>query len=316
MLNTVLIGSLPLCSILIKELNETTNMLGLFISNSNYKGFLKENINCPVYSSSVEVMEAQLPLFLTHHNIDLVIVSGLSYRIPESILNIPKYGFLNVHPGKLPQNRGADPIFWTIRNAEKETAITVHQMDDQFDTGSILYERKIPVILGETHGMLSSKLILNTQGLVNEILQRIGNEASFKIQSLENVIYNPKPSKKALSIDWENQTSDEIEFLVNACNPRYGGASTYYQGSELKLLEVSQVSGQQPLFGRTAGEIVHAHPLEGLYVVCKYGQLLRLKTISSDAGVLSGDKYVNLGMQLNQRFTTKLKRNKLETLNN
>ncbi len=312
MLNTVLIGSLPLCSMLIKDLNVATNMLGLFVSNSDYKGLIDEEIKCPVFSPSAEVMKEQLPLFLMSHDIELVIVCGLSYRIPESTLKIPKYGFLNVHPGKLPQNRGADPVFWTIKNADKETAITVHQMDEQFDTGSVLYERKIPVVLGETYGILASKLILNMQGLVNEILQKMNNKASFQVQSSENMAYNPKPSEGYLLIDWKNQTSDEIEFLVNACNPRYGGATTYYQGAEIKILEVSQVSGQQPLFGRTAGEIVHAHPLEGLYVVCKYGQLLRVKTISTDAGVLSGEKYVNLGMQVGHKFTTASKQQNIE----
>lgn len=303
MLKTVLIGSLPFCSVFVDELNKATKLMGLFLTNASHKCFDKNRYECPIYTDGIDKVSA----FLKAYQIDVVFVGGLSSRVPLELMKIPTYGFLNIHPGKLPNNRGADPIFWSIKNAEKETSISIHKMDANFDTGPILYEKKIPIILGETYGMLNSKIILNSTGIVGEVLSKIEVSSNYKVQQEINATYNLKPDKELLHINWEAQIADDIEFLVNACNPRYGGATTYYHGGEIKILEVSQVTGQQPLFGRTAGEIVHAHPIEGLYVVCKYGQLLKVKTMSTDAGVLSGEKYVSLGMQVGQKFSTEIR---------
>ena len=118
--------------------------------------------------------------------------------------------------------------------------------------------------------------------------------------------YNKRPSDTETSINWEGQTADEIENLINACNPKYGGATTYYQGAPIKIIEVSPVDILVPLLGKTCGEIVHAHPQEGLYVCCKYGKLIKLNIINSDARILTGTKYVHLGVRQGDRLTTAL----------
>src|SRR5688572_11570141 len=69
---------------------------------------------------------------------DIVFVFTFSYKIPEPLFDIPRFGFYNFHFGLLPRYRGADPVFWQIRNGESNGGITVHRMDKNFDTGPIL----------------------------------------------------------------------------------------------------------------------------------------------------------------------------------
>jgi len=243
--------------------------------------------------------------WLEHKAPDVVIVCGFSIKIPKELLSIPTHGFLNIHFGKLPENRGPDPLFWSIKQGKKQTAITIHQMDEDWDTGKILIEQPVSIILGETLGMANSKMSTMLGELTQKALGLLTEPKNLRPQSDKNIKYNRKPIEKDTTISWETQTADEIEQLINACNPKYEGATTYYKESPIKILEVSPVDSQ-PIFGKTAGEIVHAHPQEGLYVYCKYGKILRINIVSSSAGILSGTKFVHLGVRQGHCFTNNI----------
>jgi folate-dependent phosphoribosylglycinamide formyltransferase PurN len=76
---------------------------------------------------------------------DVICVACFSRRIPLAILRVPRLGCLNVHPSLLPANRGPDPLFWTFRNGDAETGVTIHVMDEGLDSGPIVAQRAIPV---------------------------------------------------------------------------------------------------------------------------------------------------------------------------
>lgn len=261
-----------------------------------------------VFTPKAELNKA-LKLFLQDTPVDLVVVSGCPIKIKEDVCDIPKYGFLNIHFGKLPENRGADPIFWTLKNRENNTAITIHKMDNSFDTGDILVEDIVPVQLGETSGMLHSKLALQTVNTLAKALGLVNAPENYKKQS-DLDLYQNKPNVGDLTIDWDNQTADDIESLVNACNPKYIGAITYYQNTEVKIIEVSPVD-HAPMLGVVSGTIVHAHPQEGIYVCCKFGQLIRINIMQTDAGILTGTKYASIGIKTGDRFTSNIKEKKV-----
>ena len=252
-----------------------------------------------------ENIDSDFKHYLQQQSPDLVLVCGFGLKIPIEILSIPRYGFLNIHFGKLPQNRGADPVFWSLKNGDKHAYITVHEIADDWDTGAILLEQQLPIIPGETYGMVYTKLSLQLGNLIPKIIEKVGDTTLYKMQTITEAVYNKKPNADTTTINWEEQTAVEIEQLVNACNPKYGGATTYYEGGIVKIIEVDLVNEQQLIVGKTAGEIIHAHPNEGLFVYCNQGQLLRINVMSSDAGILSGKKYVNLGIRTGQFFTTK-----------
>ncbi len=76
---------------------------------------------------------------------DVIAVSCFTLRVPPALLNLPRFGCVNVHPSLLPRRRGVDPVFWTLRHGDHETGITIHLMDEGFDTGPILLQERIPV---------------------------------------------------------------------------------------------------------------------------------------------------------------------------
>ncbi|WP_103069865.1 methionyl-tRNA formyltransferase [Aquimarina sediminis] len=310
----VLIGNFPVSISLYQYLQQNkylqavcTQKTGTEQSNQDYLDLIqKEKIETFVVTS--QNISNDFKDWLKEKSPDLVMVCGFSLKIPVDILNIPNYGFLNIHFGKLPENRGPDPLFWSIKKGDKNTAITIHKMDENWDSGKILTQQEVPIIPGETLGMINSKMSFMLGQLTEKVLKLVEAPKNYYIQSSSNSnTYNKRPDIVETTIIWEEQTADEVENLVNACNPKYGGATTYYQGSVIKIVEVSPVDAQVPLLGKTPGEIIHAHPQEGLYVCCKYGKLIKLNIISSDAGILTGTKYVHLGIRQGHLFTTTAK---------
>jgi methionyl-tRNA formyltransferase len=91
-------------------------------------------------TSVVEAIAAYRP--------DVIAVSCFPFRVPPALLALPRYGCLNVHSSLLPCGRGVDPVFWTFRRGEEETGITVHLMDEDFDSGPILLQERMAVPAG------------------------------------------------------------------------------------------------------------------------------------------------------------------------
>jgi methionyl-tRNA formyltransferase len=76
---------------------------------------------------------------------DVIAVSCFPSRLPPALLALPRFGCVNVHPSLLPRNRGIDPVFWTLRRGERETGITIHLMDEGYDSGPILLQERVAV---------------------------------------------------------------------------------------------------------------------------------------------------------------------------
>ncbi len=311
-MKVILLASFPVSLSVFDQLSKNNHLhavcfeeLALHNSNQDYLNLIqKEGI--PTYIVNKENISKEFKNWLQDQSPDLVLVCGFSSKIPKELLDIPTYGFLNIHFGSLPENRGPDPLFRSIKKGLKQTAISIHQMDEGWDNGKVLINEPVPLMIGETLGMVNSKMSYMLGELTGKAIDLVQDDKNFTVQSTNDSSYNKRPTLLETSIDWKNQTSDEIESLVNACNPKYGGATTYYQGAPIKILEVSPVDPQTPLSNKAPGEIVHAHPQEGLFVSCKQGKIIRVNTISSDAGILSGTKYVQLGIQIGHCFTTNL----------
>jgi methionyl-tRNA formyltransferase len=78
---------------------------------------------------------------LTGYQLDLLVVYGFNWRLPASVLGVPRFGVLNVHTSLLPRYRGPAPVLWAIRNGDSEVGLTIHRMDERFDAGPILTQR-------------------------------------------------------------------------------------------------------------------------------------------------------------------------------
>ena len=106
-------------------------------------------------------------------NPDIIVVAAYGKILPKDIIRLPKYGCINVHASLLPKYRGAAPINWAIINSEKETGITIMQMDEGLDTGGILLQKGIEITKEDTAGTLTEKLSGLGAGLLIEALNAI-----------------------------------------------------------------------------------------------------------------------------------------------
>jgi len=231
---------------------------------------------------------------------EVVFCMTFPYLIPKSLLDIPQYGFVNFHFGKLPEYSGADPLFWALKENKKSITISIHKMGLSFDTGILIHEMEIPIIPGENWGILGSRLSVLSSSLVPRIFDKIKNKNNDPTRIPKNE--NSRPvDYDDLIIDWANQSSDEIESLINACNPKYGGAITYFRGSLVRILEVSpaELNNTSIFF---PGGIVYSDVQNGIFVLCSDYKFLRINFLRTPEAFLTGFKLAALGIQTGEKF--------------
>jgi methionyl-tRNA formyltransferase len=237
-------------------------------------------------------------------NADMVWVFGFPWRIPESLLAIPKGGFLNFHFGNVPQYKGADPIFWQLRNGDQEASLVVHRMTAVIDEGPVVMKRSLQIIRGENYGLFCRRLGYLASELVDQLVSNY-LENSFNEQEQQTGVapYFEKPGNKALTICWEEQSADEIECLINAANPKYGGASTYLGNTEIRILETSPAEIKvENDFKADPGTIVYADAVYGLIVACRQGRFLKINVVHTREGYFSGSKLFGMGIKAGEKF--------------
>ena len=171
---------------------------------------------------------------LKSENADFFVVVAYGKILPKAILDIPKFGCVNIHASLLPEYRGAAPIQWSIVDGKEKTGITTMLMDEGLDTGDILKQYEIKIDKKETGGSLFDKLaVLGGEAIVDTI-------ANFDSivpipQGEATTEYAKMISKSMGEIDF-NKTAVEIERLIRGMNP-WPSAYTRYQGKVLKIWE-------------------------------------------------------------------------------
>jgi methionyl-tRNA formyltransferase len=241
--------------------------------------------------------------WLTTQQPDLVLVFGCGYKIPGDLFRIPKFGFCNIHFSLLPAYRGRCPVFWQLKNGEPGGGITIHQMTEDYDAGPILIQHETTIFQGETHGLYSGRLSLETVPLIDKAIQKLEKNESDMLmdQGQQAASYAPLPSLDDLKINWETQSAKQVENLVNAANPDYGGAVTSLRKQAMRILEVTPAEIGDP--GETApGTIVYADINHGVFVACINKQFLRINVVHSSEGILSGFKMAAVGIKAGERF--------------
>ncbi len=233
---------------------------------------------------------------------DVAIMFGFSYRIPASIYDFPRLGFYNVHFSTLPAYKGPDPIFWQLKNGETLGGITLHLLAEKFDSGPVIMQRQIPFIPGESWGICNRRYTEILQLMLSDFIDTlsIGKGLPFLKTAANSNSYFERPSVADLTICWEYQTADQIENLVNAANPLYGGAITTMCGQSVQILEVSPVDGSAKP-DVVPGTVIHADS-NGLFVQCVDLKILRINIISLAEGVMTGFRLAMLGFKIGEAF--------------
>ena len=166
---------------------------------------------------------------------EVIIVAAFGQIIPKAILDLPKYGCLNIHASLLPKYRGAAPIQRAIIDGEKETGVTMMRMDEGLDTGDMLLTEEVTLDPEETGGSLFDKLSQVGAQLLLKTLDALENAAVTpqKQPAESTTAYAAMLNKKMGEIDW-SQSAVQIERLVRGLNP-WPSAYTHLAGKTLKI---------------------------------------------------------------------------------
>lgn len=171
---------------------------------------------------------------LRSYNPDLIVVAAYGRILPDSILDLPPLGCINVHGSLLPRHRGAAPIQWAIIRGDKEAGITIMQMDAGMDTGDILLPAAIPVSEDETAGSLFSKMAeLGGTTLIQalDLLRQDKLVATVQDHSLATPA--PPLTKEDGCLDW-NKPARELHCLIRGLDP-WPCAYSFIDGQRFRL---------------------------------------------------------------------------------
>lgn len=189
----------------------------------------------------VKIRMEENAAYLRTYEADIMVVAAFGQILPKSILDMPKYGCINVHASLLPKYRGAAPIQWAVINGDPITGVTIQQMDVGVDTGDIIAVREVPIGEEETGGGLFDKLAEVGAKLCVEAMASIENGTAVRTpQNHEEATHVSMIQKEFGLIDW-NKSAAEIERLIRGLNP-WPSAYTKLDGKTFKIWKAKAIS--------------------------------------------------------------------------
>lgn len=205
-------------------------------------------------------------------NPDVVIVAAYAKILPETILRIPKFGCLNIHPSLLPRYRGASPVPAAILAGDAFTGVSIMLMEKGLDTGPVLAQAQIPIASNDTAASLTLKLSFVAADILTGVLPGwVRGEIIPCIQMDDAATYSSVITRESGEIDW-SLPALTLSRAIRAYNP-WPGAYTRWRGKELKVLSV----GSLP---ETAS--------------CEIGTVIALSSAATPVGVATGNGILGL----------------------
>ena len=183
---------------------------------------------------------------------DVIVVAAYGQILPQSILDIPAHGCINIHPSLLPRHRGVSPVSATILAGDAFTGVSIMLLDKGLDTGPVFTRAQVPVSARDTAASLMAKLSLIGAQLLIEVIPRWARgELVPQPQNETEVTYSEKIPKEAGEIDWFLSAVD-IWRRVRAYHP-WPGCYTTWQGKQLKIILSIPLAGEGTV---KAGQVV------------------------------------------------------------
>jgi len=165
---------------------------------------------------------------------DLLITAAYGKILPQSMLDIPKYGCINVHASLLPKYRGAAPVQYSILNGDDITGVTIMKMDAGMDTGDILRQVEVPIDISDTTESLMDKLADSGRDLLLDTIDDyVDGKINPIVQDEDKVVLSPPITQDMAAIDW-NLSAREIHDKIRALSG-WPGASTTLEGKRVKI---------------------------------------------------------------------------------
>lgn len=270
----------------LRKLNESDNNIiavvtntdkpkgrGMKLFQSPVKQYALEN-NLKIYQPEkikenndfIETLRAMKP--------DFICVVAYGKILPREILEIPKYGCINVHASLLPKYRGAAPIQWSIINGEEITGVTTMYMDTKMDTGDIILEKEVKIGENETTGELWDRLGDIGAELLLETIEKIKAGTAPRKKQGDNYTMAPMLNKEISKINWNELKTKNIKNLVRGLNPIMGAYSTL-NNKKIKFWKVDIIEKEEflekykieyDIEKLEPGCIIYANSKDGLYI--------------------------------------------------
>ena len=229
--------------------------------------------NIPVFQPDTFKNESQLAL-LQELDPEVIVVVAYGKLLPGYVLDLPKYGCINVHGSLLPKYRGAAPVQWMVLNGETTAGVTTMYMDRGLDTGDILLVSETEVGGNETAGELFDRLSAMGADLISETIKRLPEGIGRKPQDDSQSTYVSVLDKRMSVVDW-SKSAQEVHNLIRGLDP-WPVAVTTRGEVRLKLFQ-SRLTGKATSL--PAGSVTEADPKKGLFVACGDGQVLQITEI-------------------------------------
>lgn len=170
---------------------------------------------------------------LKEQNPDCIVVAAFGQLLKKEILEMPKYGCINIHASLLPKLRGAAPIQWAVIQGDEKAGVTTMWMDEGLDTGDMLLKKEVVLEEQETGGSLFDKLSICGCELILETLEALENGTVARTPQTGESTYAKILTKELGNIDW-NCSAVEIERLIRGLNP-WPSAYSYLNGKMIKI---------------------------------------------------------------------------------
>ncbi len=223
--------------------------------------------NLPVFQpDSLKPEDAQQELAALQP--DVMIVAAYGLILPKAVLAIPRHGCLNIHASLLPRWRGAAPIQRAIAAGDRETGITIMQMDVGLDTGDMLLKEATPIRPDDTGGSLHDRLAeMGGKAIIKALASLAKGELTGEAQNGDEANYAHKLSKEEGHIDW-TRSAPEIERLIRAFNP-WPGTFTDLGDQRIRIHQAEALAQSS---NKTPGTVLRRER-EGIDIACGNGSL-------------------------------------------
>ncbi len=292
--NIVFMGTPDFSVPVLKMLIENTNVLLVVTQPDKIVGKDKTVSFNPVKKLA---LEENIPVFqpmrirkdfekLKNLDIDLIVTCAYGQIIPKEVLDMPKYGCINVHASILPKYRGSAPIQWCLFNNDDVTGVTIMYMDEGMDTGDIIKIKEIPILDSDNVGTLHDKLSKLGCDLLLEVLPTIFNKTNDRIKQGNNYTMAPMIKREDERLDF-NEEGKKIIGKIKGLNP-WPLANIIINNQEIKVLEAEFV---QKKVDNTS--IIKEIDKKNLGITCKDGIIYLKKIKPSGKKVMEINSFLN-----------------------
>jgi methionyl-tRNA formyltransferase len=278
MLRTVFMGSPEFAVASLEQVHRQTELLAVFTQPDKPRARGNKMLPTPVKSRALElglpvheparIRDPQVLEYLQQLNPDVILVVAYAKLIPKALLDLPRFGCINVHPSLLSRYRGAIPIQAALMNGDKETGVCTFFMDEGYDTGDIILTRRVPILPDENGEQLGQRLALVGAEVLSETIASLerGDFTRLPQPAEPETPYTKPLSKADLVVDW-TWPAERVANFVRAL-AQEPGAQTQVGEAPLKLGKVSVLEQpSQALPGTVLGPVKG----KGFAVACAPG---------------------------------------------